>query len=294
MVLLFLVSFAWAFSFGLIKGNLTGVDSNFVSFARMFISFLVFVPFIRLRKINGKLALKLTLAGIVQFGVMYIAYIAAFKTLQAYEVVLFTIFTPIYVTLLDDAIHKKFNPLYLLTATLAVLGTWVIKGGAVQSPGFLSGFLLVQVSNLCFAFGQVYYRRVMAENPDLKDSEVFGVLYFGAVLVTLAATVIFVPLSTISLTAKQIWTLIYLGAVASGVCFFLWNIGARKVNLGALAIFNDLKIPLAVAVSLLVFGEKTNLSTLLIGGGIIIASLILNEILAKKRNLLSLGKNPLN
>ena len=282
MVLLLIVSLAWAFSFGLIKGNLTGVDSNFVSFARMLISLLVFLPFIKFKKINGKLAWKLALAGIMQFGIMYIAYIASFKTLKAYEVALFTIFTPLYVTLIDDAFKKKFNPLYLVTATLAVIGTWIIKSGEPLSSGILSGFLLVQVSNLCFAFGQVYYRRLMADNSDLKDRDVFGVLYLGAVIVTLAATLAFTPLSTLTLTGKQIWTLVYLGAFASGICFFLWNIGSRQVNTGALAIFNDLKVPLAVAVSLLVFGEKTNWVTLLIGGVIVVASLVINEWITKK------------
>ncbi|MBA4385887.1 MAG: hypothetical protein C0410_14205 [Anaerolinea sp.] len=282
MVLLFIVSLAWAFSFGLIKGNLTGVDSNFVSFIRMGISFLVFLPFIKFKRINRKLFFKLALAGIMQFGIMYIAYIASFKTLKAYEVALFTIFTPIYVTLIDDAFRKKFNPLYLVTALLAVAGTWVIKSGETLSPGILNGFLLVQVSNLTFAFGQVYYRRLMAENNELKDQHVFGVLYLGAVVVTLAATLLFTPLSEIALTAKQIWTLVYLGVFASGICFFLWGIGSRKVNTGALAIFNDLKVPLAVAVSLVVFGEKTNWVTLLIGGAIVVASLIFNEWLTKK------------
>jgi drug/metabolite transporter (DMT)-like permease len=283
MVILLLVSLIWAFSFGLIKGNLAGLDSNFVSFARMLVSLLVFLPFIRLKKISWKLAIKLAVTGALQFGVMYITYVAAFKTLQAFEVALFTIFTPIYVTLIEDATRKKFNPLFLLTATLAVAGTWVIKQGQLLSPEILSGFLLVQVSNLCFAFGQVYYRRLMAVEEGVKDSEVFGVLYIGAVLVTLVATLVFVPVSSIVVTTKQTWTLLYLGAVASGLGFFLWNFGARKVNAGALAIFNDFKIPLAIAVSLLVFGEKTNLPALLIGGGIILLSLLLNEVLARKR-----------
>jgi carboxylate/amino acid/amine transporter len=285
LILLFIVSLAWAFSFGLIKGNLTGVDSNFVSFARMLISMLVFLPLIKFKKVNRKLTLQLMLAGIMQFGIMYIAYIASFKTLKAYEVALFTIFTPIYVTLINDAFRKKFNPLYLVTAALAVAGTWIIKSGDALAPGILTGFLLVQVSNLCFAFGQVYYRRVMAENGGLKDQDVFGILYIGAVIVTLAATLVFTPLSTLTLTAKQIWTLVYLGAFASGICFFFWNIGARKVNTGALAIFNDLKIPLAVAVSLLVFGEQANWLNLLIGGLVVIASLVLNEWLTKKKQI---------
>ncbi|MDP3721498.1 MAG: EamA family transporter, partial [Anaerolineaceae bacterium] len=223
MLLLFIVSLAWAFSFGLIKGNLTGVDSNFVSFVRMAISFLVFLPFIKFRHINRKLVIKLALAGLMQFGIMYIAYIASFKTLKAYEVALFTIFTPIYVTLIDDAFRKKFNPLYLVTALLAVAGTWIIKSGETLSPGILSGFVLVQVSNLTFAFGQVYYRRLMSENNELKDQHVFGILYLGAVVITLAATLLFTPLAEIALTTKQILTLLYLGVFASGICFFLWG-----------------------------------------------------------------------
>lgn len=284
MILLLIVSLAWAFSFGLIKGNLTGIDSNFVSFIRMGISMLVFLPLLKFRKVNRKLALKLMLAGVMQFGIMYIAYIASFKTLKAYEVALFTIFTPIYVTLIDDAFRRKFNPLHLLTALLAVAGTWVIKSGEPLSPGILNGFLLVQLSNLTFAFGQIYYRRLMQDQGGLKDQDVFGYLYIGAVIVTMAATLLFTPLAEISLTAKQIWTLVYLGAFASGICFFFWNIGARQVNTGALAIFNDLKIPLAVAVSLLVFGEKTNWVTLVIGGLIVVASLVLNEYLTKKKS----------
>lgn len=285
MIFLLLVSFIWAFSFGLIKGNLTGLDSNFVAFCRMVVSLLIFLPFLKFSRIKWKFNIKLAVIGALQFGIMYITYIAAFKTLKAYEVALFTIFTPIYVTLIEDALQKKFNPLYLLTAAAAVGGTWIIQGQAVLSPGVVSGFLLVQVSNLCFAFGQIAYRRVMAQAPGERDIDVFGFLYLGAVVLTLVSTLVFVPISSIALTTKQVWTLLYLGAVASGIGFFLWNIGARKVNTGALAIFNDLKIPLAVAVSLLVFREQTNLPNLLIGGGIVVTALILNEFLNRKKGL---------
>lgn len=283
MWILLLVSLAWGFSFGLIKGNLTGVDSNFVSFARMAFSLLVFLPFIKYKKIGKSLFWKLFLTGVMQFGIMYIAYIASFRYLQAYEVALFTIFTPLYVTLIDDVLNKRFNALYLITAVLAIAGTWVIDQSQILSPGVLTGFLLVQISNLAFAFGQLYYRKLMAGKTELKDHQVFGALYLGAVAVTALATLIFTPFASLTLTAKQVWTLVYLGVFASGICFFLWNLGARKVNAGALAIFNDFKIPLAVAISLIVFGEKTNLLHLLFGGLIVVASLVLNEVLNRKR-----------
>ena len=279
---LFIVSLIWAFSFGLIKGNLTGVDSTFVAFARLFAAALVFLPFIRFKKIDGKTAMKLAFTGLVQFGVMYIAYLAAFRTLKAYEVALFTILTPIFVTLINDAFSKRFNLLHLGVALITVAGTAVIEWEAIQTPGVLSGFLLVQLSNLCYAFGQIYYSRLMAKQPGLKDREVFGYLYLGAVAITGLAMLFFTPFDSLELTLKQTITLLYLGIIASGLAFFLWNIGARRVNAGTLAVFNDFKIPLAVAVSLLVFSESTDLPRLLIGGGIIIGALILNEWVSKK------------
>jgi drug/metabolite transporter (DMT)-like permease len=285
MGLLLLVSLAWGFSFGLIKGNLSGLDSNFVSFVRMVLSLLVFLPFLKFKKIGKRLFWKLFLAGVLQFGIMYIAYIGSFRYLKAYEVALFTIFTPIYVTLLNDAMNKKFNALYFITAFLAVVGTWVIEQGQILSSDVIKGFLLVQVSNLAFAFGQLYYCKLLAGHNELKDHELFGALYLGATAVTAVAVLLFTPLKGLTLNATQVWTLIYLGIFASGICFFLWNLGARQVNAGALAIFNDFKIPLAVAISLLVFGEQTNLLNLCIGGGIVVASLVVNEWLNRRRDM---------
>jgi carboxylate/amino acid/amine transporter len=282
MWILLLVSIAWGFSFGLIKGNLSGVDSNFVSFARMLLSLIVFLPLIKFKKIDKSLFWRLFTAGGLQFGVMYIAYIGSFRYLKAYEVALFTIFTPIYVTLINDAMNKKFKPVYLLTAFLAVAGTWVIEQSQILSADVLKGFLLVQVSNLAFAFGQIYYRRIMTGRVELKDHDAFGVLYLGAAAITALATLVFTPLKTLTLNAVEIWTLVYLGIFASGICFFLWNLGARQVDAGALAIFNDMKIPLAVAISLLVFGEKTNLLNLIIGGAIVVFSLIFNEVYQRR------------
>jgi len=97
------------------------------------------------------------------------------------------------------------------------------------------------------------------------------------------ATLAFTPLATLRLSSIQVATILYLGAIASGLGFFLWNIGARRVNTGTLAVFNNLKIPLAVAVSLLVFGESTNITRLLIGGMIIISALVLNEAFSRKK-----------
>ena len=208
---------------------------------------------------------------------MYITYIASFHFLQAYEVALFTIFTPIYVTLFNDLFARRFKTLNLLTAALAVLGTGVISYGGLGTPDMLTGFLLVQASNLCFAFGQVAYQRWMGPDLQAGDLKVFGLLYLGGFAAAALAAGALTPWRTLVVSQEQAWTLVYLGAVASGVGFFLWNYAARRVETGTLAIFNDLKVPLAVAVSLLFFGEKTDPLRLAIGGLLAVGALVLQE-----------------
>ncbi|MHB8932936.1 MAG: EamA family transporter [Bellilinea sp.] len=288
MLYLLLVSLVWAFSFSLIKGNLTNLDATFVAAVRLLISLAVFLPFLRLTGVPRKLRLRLLLTGAIQYGVMYIAYTASFQYLQAYEVALFTIFTPLYVTLINDTYQRRFHAISLAATLLAVAGTAIVKQGNLLRPELLTGFLIVQISNLAFAFGQVDYKEALKSHPGLRDTSIFGLLYLGGVAAAGIPALITTPWQSLALTGAQWLTLLYLGAIASGVCFFLWNVGARKVNAGTLAVFNDLKIPLAVAVSLIFFGEQASLPHLLIGGGIVLAALLLNEWGIKRAAL----KNP--
>jgi drug/metabolite transporter (DMT)-like permease len=286
MTYLLIVSFIWAFSFGLIKGNLTGLDSNVVSLVRMAISLAVFLPLLRMKGVSVGLGVKLAVIGLVQYGLMYIAYIASYQYLKAYEVVIFTIFTPLMVTWANDIFSRRFHLLYCLTAAMAIVGTGIVVYKQIQTSELQKGFLLVQASNLCFALGQVWYRRVMGRNRQIRDRHVFGLMYLGAVLVTGAFAGFTADWGGLAFTAKQAYTLLYLGVLASGVCFFLWNYGATKVDAGALAILNNLKIPLGVACSIVFFHETTDVGIprLLIGVGVLLAALLVNEWAARKGN----------
>jgi drug/metabolite transporter (DMT)-like permease len=264
MPYLIAVSLLWAFSPGLTKGLTAGLDSSFVAAARLGLALLVFLPFLRLRGLTPRVAAALAGLGAVQFGVMYLAYNESFRHLQAHEVALFTLTTPVFVTLLADALERTFRVRALAAALLAVGGTVVIvfQGQAVRPT--LWGLALVQVSNLAFAAGQVGYKRLRDRHPALRDREVFGLLYAGAFVLTLPVAMVRVDLSTLALTSTQALTLLYLGVLASGLGFFLWNLGATRTGTGALAVMNNAKIPLMVAVSLLVFGEYADVPRLFI------------------------------
>ncbi|PIE05374.1 MAG: EamA family transporter [Sorangium cellulosum] len=208
----------------------------------------------------------------MQYGLMYVLYIAAFQHLAAHEVALFTVTTPLFVVVLDDISERRFRPLFVLVSLLAVAGAALIAASAVNPHQALTGFALVQAANFCFALGQVGYRR---SSTTKSHHTTFALLYLGAAAVTGLSTLIRMP--TISLSSTQVWTLLYLGLIPSGIGFFLWNVGATKTNAGVLGVFNNVKVPLAVAVSLLVFGESTDLLRLGVGGGLIVAALWLGN-----------------
>jgi drug/metabolite transporter (DMT)-like permease len=213
----------------------------------------------------------------IQFGLMYVAYIFAYQYLKAYQVALFTILTPIYITLINDIIEYRFHSRYLIAAILAIIGAGVVVLSESSWIELGIGFILMQVSNLAFAFGQVYYRKVMNQLSNISDASIFAFLYVGAVILTGLFSLFTTDYSNLILSQNQILTLFYLGILASGICFFLWNFGARKTNAGTLAVFNNLKIPLAIFVSLIFFNESTNLIRLIIGGIIIIIAMLITN-----------------
>ena len=285
MIYLLTVTIIWAFSFGLIKNQLTNLDSNFVAFVRMGISLLVFLPFLRIRKLDTALGFKLVLTGAIQYGVMYLSYIYAFQFLQAYQIALFTIFTPLYITLINDLLSGKFHRLFFSSAVFCILGTGVIiyKDAGLQEVQI--GFLLVQLSNISFALGQVLYKRLLKPLPEIKDTQIFALLYLGAFIITSLFSGFTTSWSALTISGNQLFTLIYLGAIASGLGFYLWNVGARRTNIGTLAIFNNIKIPLAILVALLFFSEQADVLRLTVGSLIIFSTLFANEYFVYKKSV---------
>jgi drug/metabolite transporter (DMT)-like permease len=278
MIWLLAVSLVWAFSFGLIKGRLAGLDPEAVAAVRLAVAALVFIAWLRVR--DGGRGLRWRLAGIgaVQYGVMYVLYLRAFAHLQAHEVALFTIFTPVYLTLLDAAWERRWQPRHLVAALLAVAGA----GAALWRPGTgdvrVAGFLLVQGSNLCFAAGQLAYRRLRPRFPEgFRDAHAFLWLALGGLGATALAALPGTDWAAFRPTPGQVGVLLYLGVVATGLGFYLWNLGVTRVNAGTLAVFNNAKVPLGILVSLVVFGERADPLRLGVSLGLLAAAALLAE-----------------
>lgn len=264
-------SLIWAFSFGLIGTTLQGLPPAWLAAIRLLIAALIFIPFTR--PIPPIAALRLTLVGTIQFGIMYLLYMSGFATLKSHEIILFTTTTPLYITLFNDLANRSFNLRNHFGALLAVTGAVLVlwHGSGINHP--LQGFLLIQLSNIAFAAGQLGYRRLyLAHSLHIrKDHQLIFWLYLGGTLALLPLAAIDTIYTSPAMTPKQWGVLLYLGVVASGIGFLLWNSGTRRVTTRTLAAMNNLKIPLGVSISLLIFGEHANWINLAAGTLLIIA-----------------------
>jgi len=282
------VTLLWAFSFSLIGVYLAGqVDSWFSVWMRVALASVVFLPFLKFKQVPKSLIAKLMAIGGIQLGLMYCFYYQSFLLLSVPEVLLFTVFTPIYVTLIYDMLKARFSPWYLVTAAIAVAGAVFIKFAGIND-NFLTGFLVVQGANLCFAVGQVAYKYVIEQQPvELPQRTIFGYFYLGAFVVASIAFLLLGNVEKLPTTSLQWGILVYLGVIASGLGYFVWNKGACLVNAGALAIMNNALVPAGLIVNILIWNRDVDVARLAIGGVIILLSLWINETWVKRKVALS-------
>jgi carboxylate/amino acid/amine transporter len=283
MPMLIAVTLMWAFSFSLIGVYLAGqVDAWFSVLMRVALATVIFLPFLKLRQIEAKVALQLMACGAIQLGIMYGFYYQSFLYLSVPEVLLFTVMTPIYITLLNDLLDRRFNIGFIISAFLAVIGAITIRYQGIDE-GFLKGLLIVQGANICFAAGQVAYKRTIAkQRTDLPQRTVFGWFFIGALAVVIPCYLLLGNPDKLPTTTLQWSILAYLGVVASGIGYFAWNKGATQVNVGTLAVANNLLIPAGIVVNIIFWNRDADIFRLAVGGVMILLALVVNDKFTQK------------
>ncbi|MBD9426053.1 EamA family transporter [Pseudomonas sp. PDM15] len=271
---LLVVTALWAFSFSLIGEYLAGrVDSDFAVLARVLIAALVFLPFTLWRGLPWRLLAGFWLAGALQFGITYLCLYRSFQVLTVPEVLLFTVLTPIYVTLLDDALARRFSPWALLAALVAVGGGVIIRFDKLEGD-YLLGFALLQVANATFAAGQVLCRRLLLHyQPAQPLHRFFGHFFLGALLLVLPSFLLFGDPQKLPQTTVQWGVLVWMGLFATALGLYWWVKGSTRVDAGTLAIMNELHVPAGLLVNLLIWNRDFDLPRLAAGAAVILLAM---------------------
>lgn len=258
MTYLILVSILWSFSFGIIKYGLNGIDSAFISLMRSLIALLFFASLTLYNFKKFIFDLKLILIGAIQFGLMYVLYIQSYQYLPAYLIATFTITTPIFIGIFSQLLqNKSFSLSGIFSILLVVLGSLMMRFNIVNPLDYWLGFFLIQCANICFAIGQIMFKKWYSKNTSVDIIYNFSQMFFGAVLITSMFSIIN-STNIGMLNTYNLFALLFLGLFSTGFGFLAWNIGATKVSNERLAIANNFVIPLAIINSFIIFQEQIN------------------------------------
>ena len=258
MIYLILVSILWSFSFGIIKYGLSGIDSSFISLMRNLIAFLFFASLSLYNFKKFIFDIKLILIGAIQFGLMYVLYIQSYQYLPAYLIATFTITTPIFIGIFSQLLqNKSFSLSGIFSILLVVLGSLMMRFNIVNPLDYWLGFFLIQCANICFAVGQIMFKKWYSKNTSVDIIYNFSQMFFGAVLITSIFSIIN-STNIGMLNTYNLFALLFLGLFSTGFGFLAWNLGSLQVSNERLAVMNNVVIPIAIFNSFLIFGEAIN------------------------------------
>ena len=258
MIYLILVSILWSFSFGIIKYGLSEIDSSFISLMRNLIAFLFFASLSLYNFKKFIFDIKLILIGAIQFGLMYVLYIQSYQYLPAYLIATFTITTPIFIGIFSQLLqNKSFSLSGIFSILLVVLGSLMMRFNIVNPLDYWLGFFLIQCANICFAVGQIMFKKWYSKNTSVDIIYNFSQMFFGAVLITSMFSIIN-STNIGMLNTYNVFALLFLGLFSTGFGFLAWNLGSLQVSNERLAVMNNVVIPIAIFNSFLIFGEAIN------------------------------------
>ncbi len=250
MTYLLITTLIWSLSFTLIGSILADLDPFLLASLRLGLAALCFAPFFRVGKCPPRSFLPLAGIGCLQFGVMYAAYLTAFQFAPVYVVALFSSFTPLWIAGISALIRRQASWHLFLASGLATTGALVIRwGDPIQGEGIFTAFILMQIANVAFGGGQLAFRYWRKGHSEIRNLEVFLVPYLAAFFfsLTFALGRHFFFAGEITPPSPLQWLVIaYLGVIATGLGFFLWNKGASLVPTSVLAAANNLVVPLGI------------------------------------------------
>tara|TARA_B100001287_G_scaffold259580_1_gene246882 strand:- start:809 stop:1546 length:738 start_codon:yes stop_codon:yes gene_type:complete len=208
---------------------------------------------------------RLILIGAIQFGLMYVLYIQSYQYLPAYLIATFTITTPIFIGIFSQLYdNMSFSSNGKLSIILVVIGSLMMRFNVVNPLDYWLGFFLIQCANMCFAIGQIMFKRWHSKNTSVNIIYNFSQMFFGAVLITSIFSLIN-STNLSMLNTSNLYALLFLGLFSTGFGFLAWNIGATQVSNERLAVMNNAVIPIAIFNSYLIFGETISLTLYLPG-----------------------------
>jgi drug/metabolite transporter (DMT)-like permease len=204
------------------------------------------------------------LIGVFEFALTYLLYTAALSFLPSGVIGALTLLTPIYIFIGSWLVGlEEAKPRALLAVCVSILGAYLCIPFGVWSEslsGGLWGVILINISNACFALGNIIINKLSIQYRWDDDHTYRGLLIGG--LIAFICMLIDPASRHLPDLSFQAWLLpLYLGVVATGIGFFLWNKGVNDASANMAGVMGNLKAPFAIMWGSVLLSEPMNWST---------------------------------
>ena len=224
----------------------------------------------------------------VLYAALLILFVVATKMTTAANAIFLQYTAPVYVLILEPIFYKeKFRGRDFVTVAVCVAGMSLFFVGKLR-PQDVSGNLFALASGVCFAFFFLLLRHSKARQVNRAASAIYGNL----IAVVLCAPAFFGAMRR-GISLEDYARLAYLGIVQIGFAYLLFTLamarGLRSLDAGIICYVEPVLNPIWV---FLFLGERPS-GWAIIGGAIIIASVIVHMLFASKSKRPKIGADEL-
>ena len=232
-----------------------------VAFLRYFFGGLALLPFLflfRKTTLNRTLLLKIAGLGILFFGLFPFLFSWAFTYTTAARGSLVLATMPIWTMLISKAIgHETVSAKSLIAILLTLAGLVIALSDkllSVSEHGFMfKGELIMLLTALVGAIYAIFSKQVLRQVPATTMTPL--AMLAGCFCLLPFSITSGIDIHVMALSAQQLWLALYLGVVAGGIAFFLFNWSLTRSS----ATFNTLFVTLnpitAIFLGYLFLGE---------------------------------------
>jgi drug/metabolite transporter (DMT)-like permease len=233
----------------------------------------------RLFASNLKDELMLMLLGITGGSLYFLSANTALELTQSSNVALLACTAPIFIVVVSRLLFGKVEKLsryFWQGSLLALTGiAFVVFNGYSALEINPLGDMLSLLAALSWAFYTLFLKRLSSRYDTLFITR--KVFFYG--VLTVLPLFLFTPLNldTEMLMQPAVWgSLLYLGIIASLMCFFLWNVVVKKIGAVRATNYIYLSPVVTMAAGAIVMGEVITL-VMVVGALLILAGVALVE-----------------
>ena len=272
----------WGTTYISTKVLLTGFHPTEILLIRFIMGFcILFCLHPHLLKPQGiKREILFALAGLSGITVYYLLENIALMYTQASNVGVIICIAPFFTAFISRIVWGKKAPLrllFFLGFIVAMIGISMISFTGERVAFSLKGDLLALLASVVWSFYSIITKVLSDyEYPVIQITRRF---FFYAIIFMIPALVFlpFHPDLTLLGQPKFLLNILFLGVVASAICFISWNVSVMILDAVTTSIYIYLTPVVTVITAMIILGERLQ-ATEWVGVGLTMAGLLLSEI----------------